>query len=55
MPFLRNSVLVTKRSSPTSWTRAPISSVISFQPSQSFSPIPSSMEMIGYCSAQAFQ
>ncbi len=48
MPFLRNSVLVTKRSSPTICTFLPSLSVSSFQLSQSFSAQPSSMEMIGY-------
>jgi len=38
---------VTNRSSPTNWQRSPIRSVSFFQPSQSFSLIPSSMESIG--------
>jgi chemotaxis signal transduction protein len=40
--------LVTKRSSPTNWTLSPASSVCNFQPSQSSSCIPSSMERMGY-------
>ena len=39
--------LVTKRSSPTSWTASPRRSVSSFQPSQSSSSMPSSIETIG--------
>jgi hypothetical protein len=39
--------LVTNRSSPTSWHLSPIKSVSAFQPSQSSSAMPSSMEMIG--------
>ena len=40
-------MLVTKMSSPTSWIFEPRASVIIFQPSQSSSAMPSSMEMIG--------
>ena len=45
----RCSVLlsVTNRSSPTSCTRSPIAAVNSFQPSQSFWSMPSSIETIG--------
>ncbi|MNJ58535.1 hypothetical protein D3C77_541690 [compost metagenome] len=50
MPSRRILVLVTNRSSPTSCTFLPNWSVKSFQPSQSFSAMPSSMEMIGYLS-----
>ncbi len=52
MPRRRRSTLVTKRSSPTSWTRPPMRSVRSFQPSQSSSAQPSSIEMIGYLSRE---
>ena len=47
MPLERRSVLVTKRSSPTSWTRPPSSFVSSCQPSQSSSSRASSMEKMG--------
>src|SRR5262245_19492487 len=40
---------VTKRSSPTNWHLLPTVSVNIFQPSQSSSAIPSSMDAIGYC------
>jgi hypothetical protein len=40
-------VFVTNRSSPTSWTRSPMRSVSAFQPSQSSSSMPSSIETIG--------
>ena len=40
-------MLVTKRSSPTSWQVLPIRSVTCFQPSQSSSDMPSSIEKIG--------
>src|SRR5471032_844247 len=40
-------VLVTNMSSPTSWILSPILSVRTFQPAQSDSSRPSSMEMIG--------
>src|SRR5271168_1220990 len=52
MPFLSRLVLVTNRSSPTSWTVSPMASVRSFQPSQSSSEQPSSIETIGYFLAQ---
>ena len=39
--------LVTKISSPTNWTRSPSRAVNFSQPSQSFSPRPSSMDQIG--------
>ena len=48
MPMARKSTLVTNRSSPTNWQRFPMRSVSFFQPSQSFSLIPSSIESIGY-------
>ena len=47
IPRLSRSVLVTNRSSPTSWTLSPSSCVRPFQPSQSSSSIPSSIERIG--------
>ena len=47
MPSDRRVTFVTKRSSPTSWHFAPTSSVRAFQPSQSSSAMPSSMEAIG--------
>ena len=53
IPCLRNRVLVTNRSSPTSCTFLPRRLVSSFQPSQSFSAIPSSMLMMGYFSTHA--
>ncbi len=49
MPRFRRSTLVTKRSSPTSWTFLPSLSVRSFHVSQSSSAQPSSIETIGYC------
>src|SRR3546814_6052038 len=52
MPSFRMRVLVTNRSSPTSCTFLPSWSVSSFQPSQSFSAMPSSMLMMGYLSHQ---
>ena len=48
-------MLVTKRSSPTSWTLSPSLSVSSFQPSQSSSARPSSIETMGYWRAQSSQ
>ena len=48
IPFRRYSTFVTNKSSPTNWQRPPILSVNNFQPSQSFSAIPSSMESMGY-------
>ena len=47
MPRRSRSELVTNRSSPTSCTFAPSRSVSSFQPSQSSSAQPSSMDAIG--------
>src|ERR1700704_3156480 len=60
MPRERRAVLVTKRSSPTSWIfllddLLPILSVRDFQPPQSSSAMPSSIETIGYFSAQLVQ
>ncbi|MDT4862051.1 hypothetical protein FQZ97_966860 [compost metagenome] len=52
MPSFRILVLVTNRSSPTICTFLPRRSVISFQPSQSPSAMPSSMLMMGYLSTQ---
>ena len=52
MPRCSRSVLVTNRSSPTSCTLSPSRSVSSFQPSQSSSLQPSSIEQIGYFSTQ---
>src|SRR5882724_2945523 len=48
MPCWRMVGLVQNRSSPTSSTLDPIASVNAFQPSQSFSAMPSSIETIGY-------
>ena len=48
IPLAKISVLVTNMSSPTSWIFLPSVSVSSFQPSQSFSAMPSSIETIGY-------
>ena len=53
MPRLRISGFVTNTSSPTSWTLSPSSFVSSFQPVQSLSATPSSIEMIGYWRAQS--
>jgi hypothetical protein len=47
-PFAKELTLVTNRSSPTSWIFAPRAAVSFFQPTQSFSEQPSSIEMIGY-------
>ena len=47
IPCCRIWLLVTNKSSPTSCTRLPKRSVSSFQPSQSSSARPSSMEMMG--------
>src|SRR6266849_5915511 len=60
MPRERRWVLVTKRSSPTSWIFflddfAPTDSVRDFQPAQSSSAMPSSMETMGYFSTQEVQ
>ncbi len=48
------SALVTKRSSPTSCTFLPMASVSAFQPAQSSSAMPSSIETIGIAAAQVF-
>ena len=53
MPSLRMAGFVTKRSSPTSWTRLPRAAVSLAQPSQSPSAMPSSIEMIGYLLTQS--
>src|SRR6266704_2417415 len=55
IPRAKISVFVTKMSSPTSWILfgellEPSFSVSFFQPGQSSSPIPSSMEIMGYFS-----
>ena len=55
IPARSLSGLVTKRSSPTSWTFPPRRSVRSRHPSQSSSARPSSMERMGYFSTQASQ
>src|SRR5206468_12799302 len=60
MPRERRSVLVTKRSSPTSWIFfledfVPTQLVSVFQPTQSSSAMPSSMETMGYFSTQFVQ
>src|SRR5216683_1141240 len=60
MPRERRSVLVTKRSSPTSWILflddlLPMLCVKDFQPAQSSSAMPSSIETMGYFSAQLVQ
>ena len=52
MPRCSRLVLVTNKSSPTSWILSPSRSVISFQPSQSSSAKPSSIEQMGYFSTQ---
>ena len=52
MPRAMKAGLVTRRSSPTSWTFPPRRAVSSFQPAQSSSPRPSSSEMIGYLPIQ---
>ena len=49
------STLVTNRSSPTSWTLPPSSAVSFFQPSQSSSDRPSSIERIGHLRRARFQ
>ena len=53
MPLAMSWVFVTKTSSPTIWILSPSLSVIVFQPSQSFSAMPSSMERIGYFLTQS--
>src|SRR4029453_16524939 len=55
MPRRKIVAFVQKRSSPTSSILDPSSSVSSFQPSQSFSHMPSSKETIGYCRHQDVQ
>src|ERR1700730_10475663 len=60
MPRERRAVLVTKRSSPTSWIfflddLLPMLCVRDFQPAQSSSAMASSIETIGYFSAQLVQ
>src|SRR5215469_9108656 len=60
MPRDRRSVLVTNRSSPTSWIfffedLLPTLCVSAFQPAQSSSAMPSSRDTIGYFSTQAVQ
>ncbi len=50
MPRWNRLVLVTNTSSPTNWILSPSRSVINFQPSQSSSAKPSSIEQIGYFS-----
>jgi hypothetical protein len=47
IPSARRAGLVTNRSSPTSCTRSPSASVSIFQPSQSSSEQPSSIDRIG--------
>jgi hypothetical protein len=54
-PRVRNLGLVTKRSSPTSWTLSPSFLVSLAQPSQSFSARPSSRERMGYLAHQPAQ
>src|SRR4029450_7975627 len=55
MPRHKIVAFVQKRSSPTSSIFDPSSSVSNFQPSQSFSHMPSSKETMGYCSHQDVQ
>ncbi len=55
IPRLSRCVFVTNRSSPTSWIFFPKASVMIFQPAQSSSAMPSSMEMMGYCFTQFAQ
>src|SRR6266566_3687020 len=60
IPLDSRSVLVTKRSSPTNWIfffedLFPMLRVSHFQPSQSSSAMPSSIETIGYFSAHVVQ
>src|SRR3569833_4609275 len=47
MPSIRMTVLVTNKSSPTNCTCLPRRSVSSFQPAQSSSAMPSSIETLG--------
>src|SRR6187455_2141776 len=49
IPCCNLVTFVTKRSSPTNWHLLPTVLVSNFQPSQSSSAIPSSIEAIGYC------
>ena len=49
IPVCKRFTLVTNRSSPTSWHLLPTAWVRAFQPFQSSSAIPSSIEAIGYC------
>ena len=53
IPCFKRILLVTNRSSPTSWIFLPSAWVIMRQPSQSSSAKPSSMEMIGYWRTQS--
>ncbi len=53
MPSFKMAVLVTNKSSPTICTFLPSLSVSIFQPAQSSSAIPSSMEIMGYLSTHA--
>ena len=53
MPRARIAGLVTKTSSPTSWIFLPSACVSSFQPRQSPSAQPSSIDRIGYCRHQS--
>ena len=53
IPRPKRSTLVTNKSSPTNCVLSPIFSVRYFHPSQSFSSIPSSIEMIGYFEASS--
>ena len=55
MPSLRMALLVQNKSSPTNSILLPRVSVSFFQPAQSFSAKPSSMEMMGYCLTQSAQ
>ena len=55
MPRAKIFGLVTKMSSPTSWIFLPSSRVASFQPSQSSSARPSSIETMGYWRTQLAQ
>ena len=49
MPICSLSTLVTNKSSPTIWHLLPMACVRAFQPFQSSSAIPSSIEAMGYC------
>ena len=49
IPVCKRFTLVTNRSSPTSWHLAPTAWVRAFQPFQSSSAMPSSIEIMGYC------